>query len=116
MEKDRYHDYGSVHIKAEGQSVEYDTPSRTPEEVIEYLKEQLRQARLDQNRYRRVRRLATNQKLMVANREGFVLVEDLDEYLQGEIIGASPLTRKDIINEALSQMEDAFRQGYKAAP
>lgn len=115
MNKDQYHDYGSAPLKAEGATVEYDITPRTPEEVIEYLKEQLRQARVDQNRYRRVKSLARNQMLMVANKNGFTLVEDMDEYLKSNT-SPGPLTRKDIINEALSQMEDAFRQGYKAAP
>lgn len=110
-----YPDYGSAPLKAEGATVEYDTTPRKPEEVIEYLKEQLQQARVDQNRYRRVKSLARNQMLMVANKNGFTLVEDMDEYLKSNT-SPGPLTRKDIISEALSQMEDAFRQGYKATP
>lgn len=115
MDKEGYHDFGRAPVKAEGQTLDYETRQRTPEEIIEYLKEQLRQARVDQNKYRRVKRLASGQKLMVANKDGFTLVEDLDEYLRDFVVN-SPLTRKDIIAEGLAQMEDAFRQGYKAVP
>jgi hypothetical protein len=88
----------------------YETVERTPEEIIEYLKEQLRQARVDQNRYRRVKRFAKNQKLMIASKDGFTLVEDLDEYLRDFVI--TPVTRQEIIQEGLQQLEQAFDEGY----
>ena len=120
MNKDGYHDYGAAPMKAEGETVSYETVQRTPEEVIEYLKEQLRQARVTQGRYSRIRRMARNQQLMVATKNGFTLVEDLDEYLtQLYSTPTGPLTRDTIIKEALNLMEQAFDDNYamtKAAP
>ena len=111
MNKDSYHDYGAAPMKAEGQSVDYEARlKRTPEEMIEYLQQQLRDARVVQGRYSRIRRMARNQQLMIAAKNGFTLVEDLDEYLTQ--LANGPLTRQDILREAQEQLEDAFRQGY----
>ena len=106
--------FGEAVAKAEGQSVDYEARlKRTPEEMIEYLKQQLHLARIEQSRYRRVKRIARNQKLMIANKDGFTLVEDLDDYMENEQrFVTSPLTRQDILREAQEQLEDAFRQGY----
>lgn len=113
MDKEMYNSFGAAPMKAEGQSVDYEARlKRTPEEMIEYLQAQLRDARKDQAKYRRVRRIATRQQLMVASKDGFTLVEDLDGYLENETGFASPLTRQDILREAQEQLEDAFRQGY----
>jgi hypothetical protein len=40
------------------------------------------------------------------------LVEDLDEYLHRKPSYSTPLTRKDIIQEGLAQLEQAFDEGY----
>lgn len=117
MEKDRYHDYGSAPMKAEGQAVEYDTTPRKPEEVIEYMREELKKARQNASEYRRLRQLAKNQQLMIATKNGFTLVEDLDEFM--DTMARSPLTRQDIIKEGLQQLEQAFDDSYamtKATP
>ena len=111
MNKDSYHDYGAAPMKAEGEAVSYETVQRTPDEMIAYLRDQLMDARKDQAKYRRVKRLARNQMLMVANNEGFVLVEDMDEYLRSKPANG-PLTRQDIIQEGLAQMEQAFDDNY----
>jgi hypothetical protein len=105
--------FGEAVAKAEGESVSYETVQRTPEEVIEYLQQQLHEARKDQARYRRVKRLARGQKLMIASKDGFTLVEDLDEYLtQLDSAPTGPLTRDTIIKEALNLMEQAFDDNY----
>lgn len=98
--------FGAAPLKAEGEAMSYETVRRTPEEVIEYLKEQLRQARITQGRYSRIRRMARNQQLMVATKNGFTLVEDLDEYLTQ--LYNTPLTRQDILREGMEQLEEAF--------
>ena len=111
MNKESYHDYGAAPMKAEGQSVDYEAQlKRTPEEMIEYLRDQLMDARKTANKYRRVQQLAKNQQLMVATRNGFTLVEDLDEFM--DTTARSPLTRDTIVKEALTLMEQAFDDNY----
>jgi hypothetical protein len=107
MDKDGYHDYGAAPIKGEGQIVSYETVQRTPDEMIAYLRDQLMDARKDQAKYRRVKRLARNKMLMVANNEGFVLVEDMDEYLRSKPANG-PLTREEILRMGMEQLEEAF--------
>lgn len=98
--------FGAAPMKAEGQSVDYEPRKRTPEEMIEYLQAQLRDARVAQGRYGRIRRMARNQQLMIAAKNGFTLVEDLDEYLTQ--LANGPLTRQEILREAQDQLEAAF--------
>lgn len=106
--------FGSAPVKAEGMSVDYDYRPRTPEDTIKYLQERLAVLRKIERRYVRIKNLARQGRLMVANKEGFTLVEDLDEYLTPD--RAMPLSTTDIIREALGQMEEAFGMNYKAAP
>jgi len=80
----------------------------TLEDRIEYLRETLQEARIKERRYNRLQRLARGQKVMIASKDGFTLVEDLDEYLQTANIG--PLTTKDILREGMEQLEEAFAQ------
>ena len=114
MDKENYHDFGKAPVKAEGMSVDYDYRPRTPEETIKHLQERLVELRKIERRYVRIKNLARQGRLMIANADGFTLVEDLDEYL-GQI-RAMPLSKADIIREALGQMEEAFGMNYKAAP
>ena len=78
----------------------------TLEDRIAYLSEMLQKARVKERRYNRLQRLARGQKVMIASKDGFTLVEDLDEYLQTANIG--PLTTKDILREGMEQLEEAF--------
>jgi hypothetical protein len=110
MNKDSYHDYGAAPMKAEGESVSYETVQRTPDEMIAVLRDQLMDARKTASKYRRVQQLAKNQQLMVATRNGFTLVEDLDEFM--DTTARSPLTRDTIVKEALTLMEQAFDDNY----
>lgn len=107
--------YGNAPVKAEGESVDYEYQPRTPEETIKYLQERLTVLRAVQGKYVRVKSLARQGRLMVANADGFTLVEDLDEYLTG-LVSRGPLTKADIIREALGQMEEAFGENYKLTP
>lgn len=114
MDKENYHDFGNAPVKAEGMSVDYDYQPRTPEETIKHLQERLAVLRKIERRYVRIKNLARQGRLMVASRDGFTLVEDLDEYLTPD--RAMPLSKADIINEALGQMEEAFGMNYKLTP
>jgi hypothetical protein len=55
---------------------------------------------------RKLRRLAKNQQLMIASKDGFVLVEDLDEFMR--TLANTPLTRQEILREGMKQLEEAF--------
>ena len=107
--------YGQAPVKGEGMRVDYDMPlQRTPEETIKYLQERMAALRKIERRYVRIKNLARQGRLMVASRDGFTLVEDLDEYLTPDRV--MPLSKADIIREGLAQMEEAFGMNYKAAP
>jgi len=114
MDKENYHDFGKAPLKAEGEQVSYDYQPRTPEETIKHLQERLVELRKIERKYTRIKAIARQGRLMIANADGFTLVEDLDEYLVP--IRAMPLSKADIIREALGQMEEAFGMNYKAAP
>lgn len=58
------------------------------------------------NQLRKLKRLAKNQQLMIASNDGFVLVEDLDEYLAK--MPSQPLTTKELLADAYDQLEAAF--------
>jgi hypothetical protein len=58
------------------------------------------------NQLRKLKRLAKNQQLMIASNDGFVLVEDLDEYLAK--MPSQPLTTKELLADAYDQLETAF--------
>lgn len=102
--------YGNAPVKAEGEPVDYDYQPRT----IKHLQERLVELRKIERKYTRIKAIARQGRLMIANADGFTLVEDLDEYLVP--IRAMPLSKADIIREALGQMEEAFGMNYKAAP
>lgn len=104
--------YGNAPAKAEGEPVDYDYQPRTPEETIKHLQERLVELRKIERKYTRIKAIARQGRLMVANKEGFTLVEDLDEYLTPD--RAMPLSTADIIREGLAQMEEAFGMNYKA--
>ena len=106
--------YGQAPVKAEGEPVDYEYQPRTPEDTIKYLQERMAALRKIERKYRRIASAARQGRLMIANADGFTLVEDLDEYLVP--IRAMPLSKADIIREALGQMEEAFGMNYKAAP
>lgn len=106
--------YGQAPVKAEGEPVDYEYQPRTPEDTIKYLQERMAALRKIERKYRRIASAARQGRLMIASKDGFTLVEDLDEYL-GQI-RAMPLSKADIIREALGQMEEAFGMNYKAAP
>ena len=59
-----------------------------------------------QHQLRKLQRLAKNQQLMIANKDGFVLVEDLDEYLAK--MPSQPLTTKELLADDYDQLEAAF--------
>jgi hypothetical protein len=103
-------EFGQAPLKAEGQEIAYDYQPRTPEEQIEYYRAQLAGARVYQAKYNHFKRLASRGQLMIASKEGFTLVEDLDEYLAQ--VSRVPLTRGELIKEGLAQMEQAFDENY----
>lgn len=59
-----------------------------------------------QTQLNQLRRLAKNQQLMIATKNGFTLVEDLDEFMK--TLDRIPLTREDILRMGLEQLEEAF--------
>jgi len=61
-----------------------------------------------QQQLRKLKRLAKNQQLMIANKDGFVLVEDLDEFMH--TLANTPLTREEILRMGMEQLEEAFAQ------
>ena len=113
MDKENYHDFGKAPVRAEGEPVDYEYQPRTPEDTIKYLQERMAALRKIERRYVRIKNLARQGRLMVANKEGFTLVEDLDEYLAPDRV--MPLSKADIIREGLEQLEEAFGMNYKAA-
>ena len=115
MDKENYHDYGNAPLKAEGMSVDYEYRPRSPQEQLEYYKGQVAELREIQSRYRRIARLARQGQLMIASKEGFTLVEDLDEYVH-KISSVTPVTRKELIQEGLNQLGKAFDESYKVDP
>ena len=115
MDKEGYHDFGKAPLKAEGEQVSYDyARPRTLEEQLEYYKERLAEARKAELYYNSLKGIARRGQLMVANKDGFTLVEDLDEYLAPDRV--MPLSKADIIREGLEQLEEAFGEGYKVDP
>lgn len=106
--------YGQAPVKAEGEPVDYEYQPRTPEDTIKYLQERMAALRKIERKYRRIASAARQGRLMIASKDGFTLVEDLDEYLTPDRI--MPLSKADIIREALGQMEEAFGTNYKVAP
>lgn len=114
MDKESYHDFGKAPLKAEGEPVDHDYQPRTPEDTIKYLQERMAALRKIERRYNRLKTTARQGRLMIANKEGFTLVEDLDEYLTPDRV--MPLSKADLIRDALGQMEEAFGMNYKAAP
>ena len=114
MDKENYHDFGKAPLKAEGEQVSYDYQPRTPEETIKHLQERLVELRAVERKYVRIKSIARRGQLMIASKEGFTLVEDLDDYLTPFKI--MPLSKADIIREGLEQLEEAFGEGYKVDP
>ena len=106
--------YGNAPLKAEGEPVDYEYQPRTPEDTIKYLQERMAALRKVERRYNRLKATARQGRLMIASKDGFTLVEDLDEYL-GQI-RAMPLSKADIIREGLEQLEEAFGVNYKVDP
>lgn len=108
--------YGSAPVKAEGENVsmDYEYKPRTPEETIKYLQGRLVELRKIERKYVRLKATARRGQLMIASKEGFTLVEDLDDYLTPFKI--MPLSKADIIREGLEQLEEAFGEGYKVDP
>ena len=114
MDKENYHDFGNAPLKAEGEPVDYEYQPRTPEDTIKYLQERMAALRKIERRYNRLKATARQGRLMIASKEGFTLVEDLDEYLTPDRV--MPLSKADIIREGLEQLEEAFGEGYKVDP
>lgn len=115
MDKEGYHDFGKAPLKAEGEQVSYDyARPRTPEEQLEYYKTRLAEARKAELYYNSLKGIARRGQLMVANKDGFTLVEDLDEYMH--LLRTKPISKADIIREGLKQLEAAFDEGYKVRP
>lgn len=111
MDSGNHYNYGDAPVKAEGVEIAYDAlTQRTPEEQIEYYRAKLAAARVHQAKYNHFKRIASRGQLMIASKDGFVLVEDLDEYLAQR--SREPLTRGDLIREGLAQMEQAFDENY----
>ena len=107
--------YGNAPVKAEGEPVSYDYEvARSPEETIKYLQERMAALRKVERKYRRLKAMAGSGRLMIASKEGFTLVEDLDEYLAPDRV--MPLSKADIIREGLEQLEEAFGVNYKVDP
>lgn len=59
-----------------------------------------------QHQLNQLRRLARNQQLMIATKNGFTLVEDLDEFMH--TLANTPLTREEILRMGMEQLEEAF--------
>ena len=59
-----------------------------------------------QHQLNQLRRLAKRQQLMIASKDGFVLVEDLDEFMH--TLANTPLTREEILRMGMEQLEEAF--------
>ena len=114
MDKENYHDYGSAPVKAEGEPVDYDYAPRSHEEQVAHYQRTIMSLRQQVRKLDRFKRMAKQQQIMIASKEGFTLVEDLDEYLTN--LTNAPLSKADIIREGLAQMEEAFGMNYKAAP
>ena len=115
MDKEGYHDFGKAPLKAEGEQVSYDyARPRTLEEQLEYYKERLAEARKVELYYNSLKGMARRGQLMVANKDGFTLVEDLDEYMH--LLRTQPISKADIIREGLKQLEEAFGENYTLDP
>ena len=115
MDKENYHDFGKAPVRAEGEPVDYEYQPRTPEDTIKYLQERLAVLRKIERKYTRLKAMARSGRLMVASKEGFTLVEDLDEYVH-KISSVTPVTRKELIQEGLNQLGKAFDESYKVDP
>ena len=115
MDKEGYHDFGKAPLKAEGEQVSYDyARPRTLEEQLEYYKDLLAAARKAELYYNSLKGIARRGQLMVANKDGFTLVEDLDEYMH--LLRTKPISKADIIREGLKQLEEAFGENYTLDP
>lgn len=115
MDKEGYHDFGKAPLKAEGEQVSYDyARPRTLEEQLDYYKERLAEARKVELYYNSLKGMARRGQLMVANKDGFTLVEDLDEYMH--LLRTQPISKADIIREGLKQLEEAFGENYTLDP
>lgn len=73
--------YGNVPVKGEGEPV-WEQGPRSPEEEIEMLNRQVSHLRRYRYVYSRLATIARDGNLMINNpHHGFVLVEDLQEYM-----------------------------------
>jgi hypothetical protein len=73
--------YGAAQVKGEGEPV-WEQGPRSPEEEIEMLNEQIKHLRRYRIIYGRIARIASQGNLMINHPDkGFVLVEDLQEYM-----------------------------------
>ena len=106
--------YGQAPVKAEGEAVGYDYNPRSHEEQVAHYQRTIMNLRQQVRKLDRFKRMAKQQQIMIASKEGFTLVEDLDEYLTN--LTNAPLSKADIIREGLEQLEEAFGMNYKVDP
>ena len=74
--------YGNVPVKAEGEPVWGEKPTRSPEEEIAMLNEQVKKLYRYRAIYKRLAQIAKEGNLMFSTtHHGFVLVEDLETFM-----------------------------------